>query len=87
MASESKMGCRRARALAADYVDGELDAGSAMELESHLAECPRCPPLMAALTGVLAELRGLPELAATEEWVQATVSRTRGRVSGMGLKD
>lgn len=70
------MNCIQARALASDYVDGELDQATCQLLEAHLTGCQSCPPLMAALIGVLAELRTLPDLAPTDTWVLATVART-----------
>jgi anti-sigma factor RsiW len=53
--------CSQARQLVSDYLDGDLDGTTARALEDHLAGCPSCPPLAAALQGVLAQLRSLPE--------------------------
>jgi anti-sigma factor RsiW len=47
--------------MVSDYIDGELDTSTASELEAHLARCPSCPPLAAALQAVLGQLRALPE--------------------------
>jgi anti-sigma factor RsiW len=35
-----------------DYLDGDVDAETAAMLTRHLATCPTCPPLVAALVGV-----------------------------------
>jgi anti-sigma factor RsiW len=67
--------CQQAREHASDYIDGELGDEFAALLEAHLAHCASCPPLMAALIGVLAELRGLPAVEPSTTWVQATVAR------------
>lgn len=46
------MSCWDARSRVSDYLDGEVDAATARMLQEHLAVCPTCPPLLAALTGV-----------------------------------
>ncbi|GAC1445776.1 MAG: hypothetical protein NVS3B26_26780 [Mycobacteriales bacterium] len=62
--------CARARALASDYIDGDVDPATARALERHLQDCSRCPPLMAGLTAVLAGLRALPEIDAEPAWLR-----------------
>jgi RNA polymerase sigma-70 factor (ECF subfamily) len=44
--------CWDARSRVSDYLDGDVDAGTASVLQRHLASCPTCPPLVAALVGV-----------------------------------
>jgi RNA polymerase sigma-70 factor, ECF subfamily len=51
--------CWDARRDVSDYLDGELAAERRRLLEQHLATCPTCPPLYAALVGVKAQLGGL----------------------------
>lgn len=54
------MRCWDARRHVSDYLDGTLDAETATMLEAHLAACPTCPPLCAALVDAhehLADLR------------------------------
>jgi RNA polymerase sigma-70 factor (ECF subfamily) len=51
--------CWDARRDVSDYLDGELADERRRLLEQHLATCPICPPLYAALVGVKAELGGL----------------------------
>ncbi len=53
------LSCWEARLEVSDYVDGELDAERRALLERHIASCPTCPPLYAALVGVKAGLGGL----------------------------
>ncbi len=53
------MRCWRARRHVSAYLDGELDPETVSAVESHLARCPTCPPLYAALVGVRARLEGL----------------------------
>ncbi len=48
--------CWRARRHVSGYLDGELDDPTRMAVEEHLAGCPTCPPLYAALVGVRASL-------------------------------
>lgn len=51
--------CWDARRDVSDYLDGELAAERRQLLERHLASCPTCPPLYAALVGIKTELGGL----------------------------
>jgi len=51
--------CWDARAQVSEYLDGELDQGTATLVEKHLETCPTCPPLYAALVGVTAVVAGL----------------------------
>jgi RNA polymerase sigma-70 factor, ECF subfamily len=51
--------CWDARSRVSDYVDGRLGVEERAPLERHLAGCPTCPPLYAALVGVSAELSRL----------------------------
>ncbi len=50
------MDCWRARQHVSDYLNGDLDAATVGVVETHLASCPTCPPLYAALVGVHDEL-------------------------------
>ncbi len=50
------MTCWSARHEVSDYIDGDLGSSERLRLEAHLAQCPTCPPLYAALVGVKAEL-------------------------------
>lgn len=45
------MRCWDARQHVSDYLDGLLDPGTSATVEAHLAACPTCPPLYAALVG------------------------------------
>jgi anti-sigma factor RsiW len=49
--------CARAEELFSDYREGQLPAPLRGDLERHLESCPRCPPLLAAITDVLDVLR------------------------------
>ncbi len=50
------MPCWDAREHVSDYLNGDLDSPTAALVETHLASCPTCPPLYAALVGVHDEL-------------------------------
>ena len=52
------MRCWDARQHVSDYLDGALDAGTCAAVEAHLAGCPTCPPLYAALVDTHAHLAG-----------------------------
>lgn len=46
------MRCWDARQHVSEYLNGDLDTATAATVEAHLAACPTCPPLYAALVGV-----------------------------------
>jgi RNA polymerase sigma-70 factor (ECF subfamily) len=50
------MRCWQARRHVSGYLDGELAPAQRLAVEEHLAVCPTCPPLYAALVGVRASL-------------------------------
>lgn len=74
--------CWEARSRVSDYLEGDVDAGTAEMLERHLSTCPTCPPLVAALVDVRDRLGGLrdpdsvvaPDVAAR---LRAVVSPTQ----------
>jgi anti-sigma factor RsiW len=49
--------CARAEELLSDYREGQLNAPLRADLEGHLASCPHCPLLLAAISDVLDVLR------------------------------
>jgi len=53
------MRCWDARRQVSDYLDGLLDPTTAAGVEAHLAGCPTCPPLYAALVDTHEHLAGL----------------------------
>jgi len=53
---EVPMRCWDARKHVSDYLDGALEPGISSMVETHLAACPTCPPLYAALVGAHAGL-------------------------------
>ncbi len=53
------LSCWDARRHVSDYLDHDIDPRVGAALERHLAECPTCPPLYAALVGVTATLGGM----------------------------
>ncbi len=55
---EVPMRCWDARSHVSDYLDGTLDAPIASLVETHLAACPTCPPLYAALVDAHSGLAG-----------------------------
>jgi RNA polymerase sigma-70 factor (ECF subfamily) len=69
------MRCQTARMLISDFIDGELDAATASEVEAHLAHCPSCPPLAVALQAVLRQLRALPETVTARDALERALAR------------
>jgi RNA polymerase sigma-70 factor (ECF subfamily) len=53
------MSCWDARQHVSDYLDGVLADDTAAIVEAHLATCPTCPPLYAALVDTHQSLAGL----------------------------
>jgi RNA polymerase sigma-70 factor (ECF subfamily) len=53
------MRCWDARQHVSDYLDGQLEPSTAAIVEGHLAVCPTCPPLYAALVDAHAGLGAL----------------------------
>jgi anti-sigma factor RsiW len=58
-----------------EYIDGELDAGTARALELHLAGCADCRAVADDLRTVSARGRALPELPATGDLWPGIASR------------
>jgi len=56
------MQCDHARARLSAYLDGELDAGAAKHLTSHLRQCLDCQEALRDLQGFDDELRSLPRV-------------------------
>jgi RNA polymerase sigma-70 factor (ECF subfamily) len=74
------MRCWRARRHVSAFLDGELDARTALAVETHLASCPTCPPLYATLVGVRSRMEGLRDPDTVVE--QEVAERIRRRLSG-----
>jgi RNA polymerase sigma factor (sigma-70 family) len=78
---DQPMRCWRARRHVSAYLDGELDPGTRVSVEAHLASCPTCPPLYAALVGVRATIGGLRDPDSVVE--EAVAARIRDRLGGL----
>jgi RNA polymerase sigma-70 factor, ECF subfamily len=64
--------CWTARRHVSSYLDGELGAETRAAVEGHLAQCPTCPPLYAALVGVTASMG---ELRDTDSVIESAMAR------------
>ncbi len=71
------MRCWLARRHVSGYLDGELPADTKAQVEAHLAGCPTCPPLYAALVGIQAGLTALrdPDSVIDERCVARVTER------------
>jgi hypothetical protein len=56
------MQCQQVGARISAYIDGELDAASHNDLESHLRQCPKCRAALNELQGVDHKLQSLPRV-------------------------
>lgn len=75
------MRCWDARQHVSEYLDGELAPALVRTVEAHLARCPTCPPLYAALVGVhdrLGRLRD-PDAVIPEDHVARLAARAGRR--------
>jgi RNA polymerase sigma-70 factor (ECF subfamily) len=74
----SDLSCAQARSLVSDYIDGELGASTARDLEQHLVGCPSCPPLYASLVATLADLKAVEApVAGLDDLVRRVVAAVR----------
>ncbi len=67
------MRCWDARRQVSDYLDGVLEAGTAAQVEAHLADCPTCPPLYVSLVGATDALARTAHLRDPDSVVQPEV--------------
>lgn len=73
--------CWAARRHVSAYLDGELDLATRGAVEAHLAGCPTCPPLYAALVGVTASMTAFRD---GDEVVDAAMAeRIAGRLAAL----
>jgi RNA polymerase sigma-70 factor (ECF subfamily) len=70
------LGCISARRSASAYLDGDLAADRAREVEQHLSDCEHCPPVMQAIIGI----RGALSAAPTQALLPSTLGRLRDAV-------
>ena len=73
--------CGEARAAASDFLDGELDDGSASRIARHLGKCPLCAAFVRTLRATVETLRAIPPApvpAGFAERVAARAAREGG---------
>jgi Putative zinc-finger len=72
--------CARAEELLSDHLEGTLDLLLAVDLDEHLAVCPDCRGLRAALAEVLETLRDFPDADPAQDLAErAATSALRAR--------
>ena len=80
------MNCDEAEILLHALIDGELDAGHAREVESHIAGCPRCAAALRdyrEMSKAIAEAgAGYTAPAALRQRIEAALAQSSGKVSG-----
>ena len=75
------LSCAEARALVSDYIDGDLAAPVARDLEAHLETCANCPPLYA---GLITSLAALKATEVANPAVDTLVQRVLAAVNSIG---
>jgi anti-sigma factor RsiW len=70
---------QRAQDLLSDYLDGELSAESASELEQHLERCEECRLELESLRETLAVLGGLKPAEPSQDFLQKVNRKVRRR--------
>jgi hypothetical protein len=83
---ECNMKCLQARMKLSAYIDHELDAASARQLESHLEQCGECREELDAFHGLDALLRGLPSIDLGPEFASQMVERVREDAAHGGVE-
>lgn len=74
--------CRRLEQLACDFVDGELEAAQAQLAHLHLAHCPACTALVAALGTLQVTLPTLAQADPGPAFTQTVLRATRRAPAG-----
>jgi anti-sigma factor RsiW len=64
------------------YVDGELDPGAALEIESHLAGCAECRALVVATGELSHSLRAVPRHRAAPPALESRILRALDEIDG-----
>lgn len=70
---------QRAQDLLSDYLDGELSAESASELEQHLEGCEECRLDLESLRETLSVLGGLKPVEPSQDFLQQVTRKVRRR--------
>ena len=77
------MDCRDCARLVNAWLDGELDALTAMKFDGHLRECPGCARRTEALKSIGAVVRDSPLYAPAPAWLDKRVRTTLRRQAGV----
>ena len=72
---KSSMDCQRTEELLSDHLEGTLDRLLTADLEEHLARCPECRALRAALAEVSEVLRSFPALEPAADLAERAAAR------------
>ena len=80
------MSCTAMRKKIKAYLDGELPAGVAEVIKSHLAKCPACSQEAAALSKTWELLLEMPDVQEVPDLIPATLARilAEGKTPGHG---
>jgi Putative zinc-finger len=70
--------CEQTEARLSDYLDGMLGPAEMAEFTAHVPSCTRCAPLVASVSGLLAELHGMEQLEAPPRLVRSILDKTLG---------
>jgi len=79
------MNCDQAQERLSEYLDNRLDDADRLEIEGHLASCPRCLPEAKHLRDGIKAIADLPEVEPPAGFSQRVMARVRAEAAGPAL--
>jgi hypothetical protein len=70
--------CEQTEALLSDYFEGLLQPSERVAFDAHAADCERCAPLLASVSQLVGNLRGMEQLEAPPRLIYAILDKTLG---------
>ena len=70
--------CEQTELRLSDYLDGVLNPGEQHAFDEHVNGCERCTPLVASVSHLLTNLRGMEEIPTPSRLVYAILDKTLG---------
>jgi len=70
--------CEQTETRLSDYLEGLLQPAERAALDAHAATCERCTPLLASVSELVGNLRGMEQLEAPPRLIYAILDKTLG---------